>query len=832
MRQLVTTGRLDWQHAGSARGADLSAALLESSTALPGVLEIFNMQIQGAVDLSGISLPSVLHFVACTFDGPLMLDLARMRGLIIERSSLRSGLDLSLCHIEGDLAIIDTCIEGGLNTRSYPTLLSQPASDDGGAQCQLALRGAHIGGDILLAACTIGNEDHQSSRAIHGRNLEAAGNLTLTNCHIWGETGFPSSKVGGELTVRGGRYIRSGNWAFRISGTSISKSVFFVEYEDPVTHVRRGPHIEGSLQMNGIKVSDLLRLSGLDVTSGTTEHDLGGQWSVALRGSTAGGAVTIEKNSRLQNGLTIDGSRFGGQFNCRAVLCAGESRAALSADGVKVTGTFALGSDKTVSGAVSILRSQLGSDLHFDNLCLAGDAATESGGIDLTGTHVQGSLLGAGLVANRPCRFTGLSVERDIDLRGALLFGGNVPSLRTAGHPAENKADERNPVWAIFADALVVGGTVDFSRCRFLGGIWLRGATLGGRLDLSDARVLNQGRAAICVSLARIGGTVRADRLVALGLVEMNRSKIDGRLTLEGAVLLWCGSWSANRRGSALEVISAFVGGGIWLNWRSAQPFVDLIDTKTPTLADVPEQWPAFGMDWAGFKYERLAASNNSTTPVQSSEKQIGYLREQSPFDLGVYQHAAGLFRSHGYAREADSLLVAGRREARGKRLTSAEEHPPLARLGAAWDWLFEKTVKYGLRPSRALVGMVALIGLVWVSVAFGYSARDSSFRSVSQESTVYAPSGSMGNQSFYADASTSIKGCGDGRVRCFTPHLFAIDTVVPILDLGQSQTWYINPAGLGGWFLQLWIAVATILGWVLSTLFALSFSRLGERQQ
>jgi hypothetical protein len=32
---------------------------------------------------------------------------------------------------------------------------------------------------------------------------------------------------------------------------------------------------------------------------------------------------------------------------------------------------------------------------------------------------------------------------------------------------------------------------------------------------------------------------------------------------------------------------------------------------------------------------------------------------------------------------------------------------------------------------------------------------------------------------------------CGDGRVRFFNSHMYAIDTVVPIIDLGQRSTWY-----------------------------------------
>jgi hypothetical protein len=38
---------------------------------------------------------------------------------------------------------------------------------------------------------------------------------------------------------------------------------------------------------------------------------------------------------------------------------------------------------------------------------------------------------------------------------------------------------------------------------------------------------------------------------------------------------------------------------------------------------------------------------------------------------------------------------------------------------------------------------------------------------------------------------------CGDGKVRCLEPILYAIDTVVPLIDLGQRSTWY--PSGHDG---------------------------------
>ena len=71
--------------------------------------------------------------------------------------------------------------------------------------------------------------------------------------------------------------------------------------------------------------------------------------------------------------------------------------------------------------------------------------------------------------------------------------------------------------------------------------------------------------------------------------------------------------------------------------------------------------------------------------------------------------------------------------------------------------------------------------------------------------------------------------GCGDGEVRCFSPVLYAIDTVVPLISLDQRSTWYPDPHVLVGRLMLWWLNLATLLGWVLSSIFVLSLTRLSR---
>jgi hypothetical protein len=70
---------------------------------------------------------------------------------------------------------------------------------------------------------------------------------------------------------------------------------------------------------------------------------------------------------------------------------------------------------------------------------------------------------------------------------------------------------------------------------------------------------------------------------------------------------------------------------------------------------------------------------------------------------------------------------------------------------------------------------------------------------------------------------------CGGGQVRCFNPVLYAIDTVIPLVSLDQRATWYPDPSLRDGAFMQWWLNAATLLGWLLSSIFVLSLARLSR---
>ncbi len=70
---------------------------------------------------------------------------------------------------------------------------------------------------------------------------------------------------------------------------------------------------------------------------------------------------------------------------------------------------------------------------------------------------------------------------------------------------------------------------------------------------------------------------------------------------------------------------------------------------------------------------------------------------------------------------------------------------------------------------------------------------------------------------------------CGDGQVRCFDPLFYTVDTVIPLISLGQRATWYPETRSPAGTLASTLLNVASLLGWLLSTVVVLSFARLAR---
>jgi len=204
---------------------------------------------------------------------------------------------------------------------------------------------------------------------------------------------------------------------------------------------------------------------------------------------------------------------------------------------------------------------------------------------------------------------------------------------------------------------------------------------------------------------------------------------------------------------------------------------VSLAGARVGKLADTPASWPEAGrLSLRGFQYDGLTPPEDF--PLKA---RIAWLHAATPeFSPEPYERLAAALRASGEDAEAREVQLARQRRRRES----------LQPAGRVWGWLQDVTVGYGYRPGRAAVWMAVL----WAVGAVYFAAHRTP-----------APADS-------------------GYVPHWSPALYALDLLLPVIDLGQDNAW--REVGTGQWV----ASALTLLGWTLATTVAAGASRLLRR--
>ncbi|HEX6873393.1 MAG TPA: hypothetical protein VF163_20030 [Micromonosporaceae bacterium] len=575
----------------------------------------------------------------------------------------------------------------------------------------------------------------------------------------------------------------------------------------------QGFHASGEVRLAGAQLDGGLDLTGARIESSGPALDL----SDAV--VTAGVSVAMDTARRrptISGRICLDNARIGGQvYLCDAVIDHGDTgpqasgqprpasdQAVLSAARLVAGAGVAFAGATSVTGMVDLSASDLGAVVVGSHCRLTAPGRTA---LDLTNAQLRTSLdLSPGVRLRGTLRLVGARVSGNVNLGGVVLTEPEGKSL-------------------IKADGLTVDGDLDLSGLTATAGsLKLWRATIGGGIDATAAVLSNPDGCTLRLHQSTVGGSVRlVDDFTSHGCLLLNRSIIDGRLDCSGGSFSCDRPSQLNAGGHAVQAVSATVRGGMSLGWRAVSPSVDLTDAATTVLADDPRTWPARFVV-AGFRYDRFdLPAGASDLDIWDWRGRTRWLRRQSLYDAGPYEQAARVFRQHGYTYGAEQMLIAQRTHARrATRRGSA----PRRWLNAVYGW----TVGYGFRPGRVLWLLVLLMALVTASLMV--PAAQSTLRA-SDEGEVFSTTGPVPDEAGPAvrDAKEQPDGCANGRIRCFHPVLYAIDTVMPLVSLDQRSTWYPNPNQPWGWLMQWWLNLATVAGWLLSSIFLLSIARLAR---
>ncbi|MFF4752849.1 oxidoreductase [Streptomyces sp. NPDC002514] len=344
---------------------------------------------------------------------------------------------------------------------------------------------------------------------------------------------------------------------------------------------------------------------------------------------------------------------------------------------------------------------------------------------------------------------------------------------------------------SIAADGMSVGQDLQAELLESHGELSLRGATIGVSLSLRGAKLVNPyTRLALNAPQLSVGRTLyltpagvgnpllsgttpargtRVQRFECQGGVRLDDGRFGDAVDLERARFAFTDEQELSLRRVQTPELR-------FLGERPERGKVVLSGARVVTLVDRAVSWPGPGnLHMGGFGYETLVPRG----PFPLARRLDWVAAATAEYNPEPYERLAAVLRGAGEDEDAREVLLAKQRRRR--------ETLPLA--GKLWGYVQDWTVAYGYRPGRAAVWMAVL----WAagSLAFAHS---------------------------------SLVPMNPDRHPGWSPALFALDLLLPVIDLGQAGEWQLR----GGWQ---WLAAAMILvGWILATTVAAGATRLLRR--
>ena len=433
-----------------------------------------------------------------------------------------------------------------------------------------------------------------------------------------------------------------------------------------------------------------------------------------------------------------------------------------------------------------------------------------SGVLDLEGCRIERDI---GL---KDCRFDAVPVFRFAVIDNLFLDGSWLPGLQ--------------------AERLEARGGVSLKSAAVNGELQLTGSRIEGSLSLDGATVGSTGRTALLADNIE-ARAVEMRGATLTGETRMTGARIDGDLDLTGATLVF-------PDGEALHLNRTRVRGGLFLRGGArVDGALDLTGASIDTLHDDEASWPAKG----NLLLNRCLYNALLGGPVDAGRR-IAWLALQSPERWGEdfwpqpYEQLAHVFREMGHEEDARAVLMEKerlQREARRKRASS----PVWRALLAAKDWSLGVTLGYGRQPLLAFAWLTFfwLLGVGVFAVAQQQAAikPNSPFVLRSPEWTMCAvaigeerPLAGGVMTPGRAEPSQSQLACFLGQhdassYPAYNPWMYSLDTLFPVLEIGQKEYWRPDPSQRFGAFAMGYFYFQAVVGWALSLLAIAGFSGL-----
>ncbi|MDO9224371.1 MAG: hypothetical protein Q7U20_11760 [Caulobacter sp.] len=649
---------------------------------------------------------------------------------------------------------------------------------------QLALNDAEFEQEVSFVDAHLRALYILGSKAPGGLNLnrlQTVGNLWLDQTVCAGGLRMGCAAIGGDLSLDGAKLKGATDANGQISGPSlhadglaVAGSMFCQSVGDSRFEA------EGEMRLLGTTIGSSLELSGAGLKGPSDAKGQVSGWALKADGIAVGGDFFCGGNDEVrfeaEGGICLLGATIGGMLEISGAKLKGAidtegqvSSPSLSADGISVKGDMFCRRGGDVSfeaeGEVRLPGAIIGGMLEFDGAKLRGAVGKEG---KVSGLSLNAE--GISVVGSMFCRSDGDSrfdAEGGVSLPGAIIRG----TLEFDGAKLKGATDAKGRISgpALNADGASVagdmfcrGGKVPFEA---EGQVRLRGTTVGGVLDLTEAKLRGAEDAFSGERMSVGEATVLGQGFEAQGSVVFQGAKLtdvfargtfksnDQALNLSDATM---------RRLSV--AMSAASRGEVMLEGATAET-LEALDPRR--WGPKPTRNSGVRLDLDGFTYRRAEISNDKPDrkrtwarflfPVSVAENVLevldrgfeGSTPERRHFYPQPFEQAAKVLRDMGHARAADDVAVAKREF---ERVCKANDQ--LSRCLALLHMVF---FRYGYGPMRAGLWMVFFLFVGWA--AYSLFQMD-------------------GGGMFAVGATSEPQGCSQA------PFALALDAFLPLVDL------------------------------------------------
>lgn len=530
---------------------------------------------------------------------------------------------------------------------------------------------------------------------------------------------------------------------------------------------------------------------------------------------------------RLGDGLRPTGPDPSRVFRARLLrflMLGGEEGCRPHEKGIRISGAWI--TDVLDLEACRVFRDIGLNDCHFE-------AAPILKAAIINRLFLDGSLL-PGLQAER------LEARGGVYLRGAQVNGEvNLVQSRLGGNLECDGATIHAPGggYALLASSLEARNVL------------IRGATLRGGINISGAMLAADLDCAGTVVTRAEGITIEASELEARGSVVLRSARVEGETRLTASQVAGDMDCSAavlvNPGGTALEMSRAVVKGAFFLRREAnIDGSLALTGASIGTIHDEVASWPKTG----DLLLNRCHYGGFIDAPVDAASR-LDWLSRQTPERHGEdfwpqpYEHLASVFREMGHGEDARSVLIV--KERLQRRARRARARSPVMRAALTLtDGFLAATLVYGRQPLLAFVWLILFwlvgVGIFGLAEARGAFKPNSAVVLRSPEWTLCAaPKTEQRLLGSPPQAADGRAGPGQTQLACyrqqweassypeFNPWFYSLDTLLPVLDLGQKSFWRPDPRGSAGMVAINYFYFQAIVGWALSLLAVAGFSGL-----